>query len=103
MSQNTPPGSEPRFVEIGDPDDIPLPLPIFVTRQGVDRSHDEAMRKTLQADPAYAAELRALLEAEGATDELAILDRQLALSARSRPEGDLAPAAVSQKNHCRVR
>ena len=93
MSQNTPPGSEPRFVEIGDPDDIPLPLPIFVTRQGVDRSHDEAMRKVLLADPAYAAELRALLEAEGAMDELAILVRQLALSARSRPEDDLAPAA----------
>ena len=85
--------TEPHFIEIDDADDTPLPLPIFVTRQGVDRSHDEAMRKTLQADPAYAAELRALLEAEGATDELAILDRQLALSARSRPEDDLAPAA----------
>jgi hypothetical protein len=88
MSQNTPPGSEPHFIEIGDPDDIPLPLPIFVTRQGVDRSHDEAMHKALQADPAYAAELRAVLEAEGATDELAILDRQLALSVPVHPEGD---------------
>jgi hypothetical protein len=86
MSQNTPPGSEPRFVEIGDPDDIPLPLPIFVTRQGVDRSHDEAMAEALRADPAYAAKLRAVLEAEGSMDELAILDRQLALSVRSRPE-----------------
>nr|WP_176704385.1 hypothetical protein [Pseudomonas sp.] len=85
--------TEPHFIEIDDADDTPLPLPIFVTRQGVDRSHDEAMRKALQADPAYAAELRAVLEAEGAMDELAILDRQLALSARSRPEDDLAPAA----------
>ena len=78
MSQNTPPGSEPHFIEIGDPDDIALPPPIFVTRQGVDRSHDDAMHKALQADPAYAAELRAVLEAKGATDEVAILDRQLA-------------------------
>ena len=85
--------TEPHFIEIDDADDTPLPLPIFVTRQGVDRSHDEAMRKALQADPAYAAELRAVLEAEGAMDELAILVRQLALSARSRPEDDLAPAA----------
>jgi hypothetical protein len=85
--------TEPHFIEIDDADDTPLPLPIFVTRQGVDRSHDEAMRKALQADPAYAAELRSVLEAEGAMDELAILDRQLALSARSRPEDDLAPAA----------
>lgn len=43
-----------------------------------DRSHDEAMAKLLRADPAYAAELRAAIEADGATEELAILDRQLA-------------------------
>ena len=67
--------TEPHFIEIGDPDDIPLPLPIFVTRQGSDRSHDEAMRKILRGDPAYAAQLRAVLKAEDATDELAILDR----------------------------
>lgn len=90
MSQNTPPGSEPHFIEIGDPDDFPLPLPIFVTRQVVDRSHDEAMNKVLQADPTYAAELRSVLEAEGATDELAILDRQLALSVPVHPEDDPA-------------
>lgn len=43
-----------------------------------DRTHDEAMAKLLQADPAYAAELRAAIQADGATEELAILDRQLA-------------------------
>jgi hypothetical protein len=43
-----------------------------------DRPHDEAMVEALRADPIYAAELRALLKAEVATDELAILDRQLA-------------------------
>ncbi|NMZ43211.1 hypothetical protein HBO20_29165 [Pseudomonas proteolytica] len=43
-----------------------------------DRSHDEAMANLLRADPAYAAELRVAIEADGATEELAILDRQLA-------------------------
>lgn len=76
MSQKTPPGFEPRFIEIGDADDMPLPLPIFVTRQ--DRSHDEAMREALRVDPTYAAELRAALNADGATDELAVLDRYIA-------------------------
>ncbi|MNC02053.1 hypothetical protein D3C75_494190 [compost metagenome] len=44
-----------------------------------ERSHDEAMAEALRADPTYAAELRAALTAEGVVDELAILDRQLAL------------------------
>jgi len=57
-----------------------------------ERTHDEAMAGALRADPAYAAELRAVLEAEDATDELAILDRQLALSARHRPEDGSGPA-----------
>lgn len=58
----------------------------------LERSHDEAMAKALWADPVYAAELRAVLQAEGAMDELAILDRQLAISARPHPEGDFARA-----------
>ncbi|MNP83181.1 hypothetical protein D3C76_1820530 [compost metagenome] len=37
------------------------------------------MAEALRADPTYAAELRAALTAEGVVDELAILDRQLAL------------------------
>ncbi|MFJ2541167.1 MULTISPECIES: hypothetical protein [Pseudomonas] len=36
------------------------------------------MANLLRADPAYAAELRVAIEADGATEELAILDRQLA-------------------------
>ena len=95
MSQNNPPGSEPHFIEIGDADDIPLPLPIFVTRQGVDRSHDDAMRKVLQADPAYAAELRVVLTTEGATDALAILDRYTSGERLQRLEAvDFARASV---------
>ncbi len=58
-----------------------------------ERSHDEAMAEALRADPAYATELRALLKAEDAIDELAILDRQLALSARHRPEDGSGPVA----------
>lgn len=58
-----------------------------------ERSHDEAMAKLLRADPAYAAELRAAIEAEGATEELTILDRQLALSVQHRPEDDSGPVA----------
>lgn len=73
MSQKTPSELEPRFIEVGDADDMPLPLPIFVTRQ--DRSHADAMREALRIDPAYAAELRAVLKADGATEELAVLDR----------------------------
>lgn len=67
--------AEPHFIEIGDTDDTPLPLPIFVTRK--DRSHDEVMRKILRADPAYAAEIRAILKDEGASAELTILERLL--------------------------
>jgi hypothetical protein len=58
-----------------------------------ERPHDEAMAEALRADPGYAAELRAVLEAEDATDELAILDRQLALRVPARPEGDPVPSA----------
>ena len=50
-----------------------------------ERPHDEAMAVALRADPSYAAKLRAVLKAEGVYDELAILDRQLALSARFHP------------------
>lgn len=56
-----------------------------------ERSHDEAMAEALQADPTYAAGLRAMLKAEDATDELAILDRQLALTAQHRPEDGSDP------------
>ncbi|WP_282364103.1 hypothetical protein [Pseudomonas sp. PS01297] len=42
-----------------------------------DRSHDEAMSELFQADPLYAAELRAEVVRDGNTDELAILERQL--------------------------
>lgn len=65
----------PNFIEAGSPDDIPRPIPIFVTRDMPDRSHIQAMKKALAADPAYAAQLRAQLTAEGAVDELAVLDR----------------------------
>ena len=67
--------TEPHFIEIGDADDGPLALPMFVTRK--DRSHDEVMRKVLRADPAYAAEMRAVLKDEGASTELNILERLL--------------------------
>ena len=65
----------PSFIEAGDPDDVPRPIPIFVTRDRPDRSHIEAMKQALAADPAYAAQLRVKLIAEGAVDELAVLDR----------------------------
>lgn len=42
-----------------------------------DRSHDEAMSELFQADPLYAAELRAEVVRDGNNDELAILERQL--------------------------
>ena len=67
--------TEPRFIEVGDADDTLLPLPIFVSRK--DRSHDEVMRKILRADPNYAADMRTVLKDEGATAELAILERLL--------------------------
>lgn len=67
--------TEPHFIEVDDADDTPLPLPIFVTRK--DRSHNEVMRKILRADPAYAAEMRAILVNEGASAELNILERLL--------------------------
>ncbi|EFI8498733.1 hypothetical protein A9817_004778 [Escherichia coli] len=50
----------PKFIEVGDPEDVPRPIPIFVTRSQPDRSHAEA--------------LRAQLTAENAVDELAVLD-----------------------------
>lgn len=65
----------PNFIEAGSPDDIPRPIPIFVTRDMPDRSHIQAMKKALAADPAYTAQLRAELTTEGAVDELAVLDR----------------------------
>lgn len=65
----------PSFIEVGDPDDTPRAIPIFVTKSQPGRSHAEAMKKALAADPAYAAQLRAQLTAEGAVDELAVLDR----------------------------
>jgi hypothetical protein len=65
----------PIFIEVGGPEDAPRPIPIFITRDMPDRSHIQAMKKALAADPAYAAQLRAELTAEGATDELAVLDR----------------------------
>ncbi len=65
----------PKFIEADDPDDVSRPIPIFVTRSQPDRSHAEAMKKALAADPAYATQLRAQLTAEGAVDELAVLDR----------------------------
>ncbi|MDP9666639.1 UNVERIFIED_ORG: hypothetical protein J2W16_004402 [Pseudomonas cremoricolorata] len=65
----------PRFIEVGDFDDVPSPVPIFVTRNRPDRLHGNAMKKALAADPTYAAQLRAELTAEDAVDELAVLDR----------------------------
>lgn len=65
----------PRFIEVGDFDDVSSPVPIFVTRDRPDRLHADVMKKALAADPAYAARLRAELIAEGAVDELAVLER----------------------------
>lgn len=65
----------PRFIEVGDFDDVPSPVPIFVTRDRPDRLHADVIKKALAADPACAAQLQAELSAEGAVDELAVLDR----------------------------
>lgn len=53
--------TEPHFIEAGDADDTPLPLPIFVTRK--DQSHNEVMR--------------AILKEEAASAELSTLERLL--------------------------
>lgn len=42
-----------------------------------DRSHDKAPAGPFQADPAYAAELLTEVARGGASEELAILERQL--------------------------
>jgi hypothetical protein len=65
---------EPHFIEADDPNDVPRPIPIFVTKSRPDRSHAEAMKKMLASDPTYAAKLHAELSTEGVVDELAVLD-----------------------------
>lgn len=45
-----------------------------------DRHHDEAMAEAFRADPAYAAELLATVEANGDAEELAIMRRQMEMA-----------------------
>ncbi|EBG3748876.1 addiction module antidote protein [Salmonella enterica] len=51
-----------------------------------DIDHDEAMAEVLKANPAYAAELLATVEADGDAEELAIVRRQMEMA--GLPSGD---------------
>lgn len=50
-----------------------------------DRHHDQAMAAAFKADPAYAAELLASVKADGDTEELAIVHRQMQMAGLTGP------------------
>ncbi|MBN4668200.1 hypothetical protein HUS70_21840 [Pandoraea nosoerga] len=56
-----------------------------------DRPHDDAMAEVYRNDPALAAAVLAAVEADGDSAELAIVRRQLAMAASTRP---LTPAEI---------